>query len=129
MQQLRGIDDPDHDNDSISGQDRVERRKTVYNLEKSMQRREQVTDLETAFERRNAKGSKNGKHKKTMQDETIRAFEKRKQTIVANRRKTIIQNLDANTDSVQLLDEPVTPNRNHNNHYMGHDNAMYISEI
>ena len=51
MQRLRGIDG-EYDGDSGSSGDRVERRRTIYNLEKSSKRPRTIGTLDVAFKKR-----------------------------------------------------------------------------
>lgn len=55
LQKLQGIDDPDYENDSGSGPDRIGRRKTIQNLERAAQRKRQIGTLDVAFKKRFAK--------------------------------------------------------------------------
>lgn len=149
MQQLRGIDDPDYDNDSSSGPDRIDRRKTIHKLERAAQRKRQIGTLDVAFKRRFFKLNQNGQdagtpiltRKITMKRETIKALENRRNTVLAEKRKGTMQTLGANTDSAQLLNG-AAPRRNHRNSTTmsvhdvfegraaaaGQDNVAFISE-
>lgn len=110
MQQLRGIDDPDYDNDSNSGPDRIDRRKTIHKLEKAAQRKRQIGTLDVAFKRRFFKMNTDGQNPSTpvltrritMRKETIKALENRRNTVLNERRKSQMQTLGANNDYGKL---------------------------
>ncbi|XP_055676574.1 chitin synthase chs-2 isoform X1 [Lutzomyia longipalpis] len=106
LQRLQGIDG-DYDNDSGSGPDRIARRRTVHNLEKARQPRRQIGTLDVAFKKRflkltadaeNNQGTPILTRRLTMRRETIRALEVRKNSIMAERRKSQMQTLGANNE-------------------------------
>lgn len=107
LQRLQGIDG-DYDNDSGSGPDRVARRRTIQNLEKARQPRRQIGTLDVAFKKRflklTAQHDENNAHtpiltrRMTMRAETIRALEVRKNSVMAERRKSQMQTLGANNE-------------------------------
>lgn len=108
LQRLSGIDG-DYDNDSGSGSDRIARRRTVFNLEKASKPRRQIGTLDVAFKKRFLKltsaEANNGAasaapmlpNRMTMRSETIRALEVRKNSVMAERNKSSMQTLGANT--------------------------------
>lgn len=103
LQRLQGIDG-DYDNDSGSGPDRIARRRTVHNLEKARQPRRQIGTLDVAFKKRFLKLTSDENNpstpilsrRLTMRRETIRALEVRKNSVMAERRKSQMQTLGAN---------------------------------
>lgn len=107
LQRLQGIDG-DYDNDSGSGPDRVARRRTIQNLEKARQPRRQIGTLDVAFKKRflkltaqndeNNAGTPILTRRMTMRAETIRALEVRKNSVMAERRKSQMQTLGANNE-------------------------------
>lgn len=107
LQRLQGIDG-DYDNDSGSGPDRVARRRTIQNLEKARQPRRQIGTLDVAFKKRflkltAARDENNANtpiltRRMTMRAETIRALEVRKNSVMAERRKSQMQTLGANNE-------------------------------
>lgn len=107
LQRLQGIDG-DYDNDSGSGPDRVARRRTIQNLEKARQPRRQIGTLDVAFKKRflklTAQNDENNANtpiltrRMTMRAETIRALEVRKNSVMAERRKSQMQTLGANNE-------------------------------
>lgn len=106
LQRLQGIDG-DYDNDSGSGPDRIARRKTIQNLEKARQPRRQIGTLDVAFKKRFLKLTANEENntatpiltrRMTMRAETIRALEVRKNSVMAERRKSQMQTLGANNE-------------------------------
>lgn len=120
LQRLSGIDG-DYDNESGSGSDRIARRRTVFNLEKASKKRRQIGTLDVAFKKRfmkltsatSAAGSEpngpNGGHsnaapmlpsRMVMRSETIRALEVRKNSIMAERHKSSMQTLGANSPAL-----------------------------
>lgn len=105
LQRLQGIDG-DYDNDSGSGPDRIARRRTVHNLEKARQPRRQIGTLDVAFKKRFLKLTADANNpstpiltrRLTMRRETIRALEVRKNSVMAERRKSQMQTLGANNE-------------------------------
>jgi chitin synthase len=105
LQRLQGIDG-DYDNDSGSGPDRIARRRTVHNLEKARQTRRQIGTLDVAFKKRFLKLTADANNpstpiltrRMTMRRETIRALEVRKNSVMAERRKSQMQTLGANNE-------------------------------
>lgn len=105
LQRLQGIDG-DYDNDSGSGPDRIARRRTVHNLEKASKPRRQIGTLDVAFKKRflkltaeeNAAGNPLLTRQFSMRRETIRALEHRKNSVMAEKRKSQMQTLGANND-------------------------------
>ncbi|XP_070509760.1 chitin synthase chs-2 isoform X6 [Chironomus tepperi] len=107
LQRLQGIDG-DYDNDSGSGPDRIARRKTIQNLEKARQPRRQIGTLDVAFKKRflkltaaneeNNVGTPILTRRLTMRAETIRALEVRKNSVMAEKRKSQMQTLGANNE-------------------------------
>ncbi|KAL7036519.1 hypothetical protein ACKWTF_008831 [Chironomus riparius] len=107
LQRLQGIDG-DYDNDSGSGPDRIARRKTIQNLEKARQPRRQIGTLDVAFKKRflkltaaneeNNVGTPILTRRMTMRAETIRALEVRKNSVMAEKRKSQMQTLGANNE-------------------------------
>lgn len=105
LQRLQGIDG-DYDNDSGSGPDRIARRRTIQNLEKARQPRRQIGTLDVAFKKRflkltadeNNSGTPILTRRMTMRRETIRALEVRKNSVMAERRKSQMQTLGANNE-------------------------------
>lgn len=107
LQRLSGIDG-DYDNDSGSGSDRIARRRTVFNLEKASKPRRQIGTLDVAFKKRflkltsteannTASAAPMLPNRMTMRRETIRALEVRKNSVMAERNKSSMQTLGANT--------------------------------
>ncbi|XP_037814356.1 chitin synthase chs-2 isoform X2 [Lucilia sericata] len=106
LQRLQGIDG-DYDNDSGSGPDRIARRKTIQNLEKARQPRRQIGTLDVAFKKRFMKLTAEAENnpstpiltrRLTMRAETIRALEVRKNSVMAERRKSAMQTLGAKNE-------------------------------
>ncbi|XP_037922524.1 chitin synthase chs-2 isoform X1 [Hermetia illucens] len=105
LQRLQGIDE-DYDNDSGSGPDRIARRKTIQNLEKARQPRRQIGTLDVAFKKRFLKLTADENNpatpiltrRLTMRRETIRALEVRKNSVMAERRKSQMKTLGANNE-------------------------------
>lgn len=105
LQRLQGIDG-DYDNDSGSGPDRIARRRTVHNLEKASKPRRQIGTLDVAFKKRflkltaeeNQTGNPLFTRQLSMRRETIRALEVRKNTVMAEKRKSQMQTLGANNE-------------------------------
>ncbi|XP_077301033.1 hyaluronan synthase-like protein kkv isoform X2 [Arctopsyche grandis] len=103
-QKLHGIDD-DYENDSGSGPDRVGRRQTVHNLEKARQKKRQIGTLDVAFKKRFFSSNANGgpgtpilNRKLTMRRETIKALETRRNSLMAEKRKSHMQTLGASNE-------------------------------
>lgn len=106
LQRLQGIDG-DYDNDSGSGPDRIARRRTVHNLEKASKPRRQIGTLDVAFKKRflklTAEENPQGANplftrQLSMRRETIRALEVRKNSVMAEKRKSQMQTLGANNE-------------------------------
>lgn len=105
LQRLQGIDG-DYDNDSGSGPDRIARRRTVHNLEKASKPRRQIGTLDVAFKKRflkltaeeNTQGNPLFTRQLSMRRETIRALEVRKNSVMAEKRKSQMQTLGANNE-------------------------------
>lgn len=105
LQRLQGIDGFEYD-DSGSGPDRIARRRTVHNLEKARQPRRQIGTLDVAFKKRFLKLTSDENNpatpilsrRLTMRRETIRALEVRKNSVMAERRKSQMQTLGANNE-------------------------------
>uniref|UniRef100_A0A336MER8 chitin synthase n=1 Tax=Culicoides sonorensis TaxID=179676 RepID=A0A336MER8_CULSO len=106
LQRLQGIDG-DYDNDSGSGPDRIARRRTVHNLEKASKPRRQIGTLDVAFKKRFLKltaeeNTQNGNplftRQLSMRRETIRALEVRKNSVMAEKRKSQMQTLGATNE-------------------------------
>ncbi|KAJ6636552.1 Chitin synthase chs-2 [Pseudolycoriella hygida] len=126
LQRLQGLDG-DYDNDSGSGPDRIARRRTVHNLEKASKPRRQIGTLDVAFKKRFLKLTADENNpstpiltrRMTMRRETIRALEVRKNSVMAERRKSNMQTLGANneygvTTANSLLNNNLgVPTRNH----------------
>ncbi|XP_055923356.1 chitin synthase chs-2 isoform X2 [Eupeodes corollae] len=106
LQRLQGIDGGDYDNDSGSGPDRIARRRTIQNLEKARQPRRQIGTLDVAFKKRFLKLTADENNpatpiltrRMTMRRETIRALEVRKNSVMAERRKSAMQTLGAKNE-------------------------------
>ncbi|XP_063242061.1 chitin synthase chs-2 isoform X2 [Bacillus rossius redtenbacheri] len=100
LQRLRGIDS-DKDNDI--GQERVDRRRTIQHLEKNRQKKRPIGTLDVAFKHRffnmMAKGEEPGTpvlgRKLTLRKETIKALEVRRNSVMAERRKSQMKTLGA----------------------------------
>jgi len=106
LQRLQGIDG-DYDNDSGSGPDRIARRRTVHNLEKASKPRRQIGTLDVAFKKRflkltaeeaNSHGNGLFTRQLSMRRETIRALEHRKNSVMAEKRKSQMQTLGAHNE-------------------------------
>nr|AGB51153.1 chitin synthase 1 variant B [Bactrocera dorsalis] len=123
LQRLQGIDG-DYDNDSGSGPDRIARRRTIQNLEKARQPRRQIGTLDVAFKKRFLKLTADENNpatpiltrRLTMRAETIRALEVRKNSVMAERRKSAMQTLGAKneygiTTTAALNNNGVIPNQ------------------
>ncbi|XP_067001404.2 chitin synthase chs-2 isoform X2 [Anabrus simplex] len=103
MQRLRGLDD-DYENDS--GADKVERRRTIHNLEKQKQKTRTIGTLDVAFKKRFFNMQSDGAgpgtpvlgRKLTLRKETIKALEVRRNSVMAERRKSQMKTLGANND-------------------------------
>ncbi|XP_034664927.1 chitin synthase chs-2 isoform X2 [Drosophila subobscura] len=118
LQRLQGIDG-DYDNDSGSGPDRIARRKTIQNLEKARQPRRQIGTLDVAFKKRFLKLTADAENnpatpiltrRLTMRAETIRALEVRKNSVMAERRKSAMQTLGAKNEYGITTGAPVNNN-------------------
>lgn len=102
LQRLRGIDG-DYDNDSGSSADRVGHRKTIHNLEKHRQKKRTIGTLDVAFKKRFFNMKEGGAapgtpvlgRKLTMRQETIKALETRRNSVMAERKKSHMQTLGA----------------------------------
>nr|QHN12653.3 chitin synthase A [Chilo partellus] len=104
LQKLNGLDD-DYDNDSGSGPHNVGRRKTIHNLEKARQKKRNIGTLDVAFKKRffnmNANegpGTPVLNRKMTLRRETLKALETRRNSVMAERRKSQMQTLGANNE-------------------------------
>ncbi|XP_034230764.1 chitin synthase chs-2 isoform X3 [Thrips palmi] len=104
LQRLRGIDgDYDNDNDSGSSADRVGHRRTIHNLEKHRQKKRTIGTLDVAFKKRFFNMKEGGAapgtpvlgRKLTMRQETIKALETRRNSVMAERKKSHMQTLGA----------------------------------
>lgn len=111
MQRLHGIDNDDYENDSGSGPDRVGRRRTIHNLARHAQKKRQIGTLDVAFKRRFLNFNANGQNPGTpilsrsnmaKRRETIKALENRRNTVLAERKKSQMQTLGANNDYGKL---------------------------
>ncbi|XP_052132260.1 chitin synthase chs-2-like [Frankliniella occidentalis] len=102
LQRLRGIDG-DYDNDSGSSADRVGHRRTIHNLEKQRQKKRTIGTLDVAFKKRFFNMKEGGAapgtpvlgRKLTMRQETIKALETRRNSVMAERKKSHMQTLGA----------------------------------
>nr|AOE23678.1 chitin synthase A [Phthorimaea operculella] len=116
LQKLNGLDD-DYDNDSGSGPQNVGRRKTIHNLEKAKQKKRNIGTLDVAFKKRFFNMNANGgpgtpvlNRKMTLRRETLKALETRRNSVMAERRKSQMQTLGANNEygvSGMLNNNPV----------------------
>nr|CAD7258371.1 unnamed protein product [Timema shepardi] len=85
LQRLRDIDG---DKDDNSGQDKVERRRTIQHLEKNRQKKRPIGTLDVAFKHRFFNMMAEGA-------ETIKALEVRRNSVMAERRKSQMKTLGA----------------------------------
>ncbi|KAJ2953678.1 hypothetical protein O0L34_g1295 [Tuta absoluta] len=116
LQKLNGLDD-DYDNDSGSGPQNVGRRKTIHNLEKAKQKKRNIGTLDVAFKKRffnmnanDGPGTPVLNRKMTLRRETLKALETRRNSVMAERRKSQMQTLGANNEygvSGMLNNNPV----------------------
>ncbi|GBP49018.1 Chitin synthase chs-2 [Eumeta japonica] len=104
LQKLNGLDD-DYDNDSGSGPANVGRRKTIHNLEKARQKKRNIGTLDVAFKKRffnmnanDGPGTPVLNRKMTLRRETLKALETRRNSVMAERRKSQMQTLGANNE-------------------------------
>ncbi|XP_050362352.1 chitin synthase chs-2 isoform X3 [Nymphalis io] len=101
LQKLNGLDD-EYDNDSGSGPQNVGRRKTIHNLEKARQKKRNIGTLDVAFKKRffnmNANDGPVLNRKMTLRRETLKALETRRNSVMAERRKSQMQTLGANNE-------------------------------
>ncbi|XP_041976394.1 chitin synthase chs-2 isoform X2 [Aricia agestis] len=104
LQKLNGLDD-DYDNDSGSGPQNVGRRKTIHNLEKARQKKRNIGTLDVAFKKRffnmnanDGPGTPVLNRKMTLRRETLKALETRRNSVMAERRKSQMQTLGANNE-------------------------------
>ncbi|XP_072936717.1 chitin synthase chs-2 isoform X2 [Epargyreus clarus] len=104
LQKLNGLDD-DYDNDSGSGPHNVGRRKTIHNLEKARQKKRNIGTLDVAFKKRffsmnanDGPGTPVLNRKITLRRETLKALETRRNSVMAERRKSQMQTLGANNE-------------------------------
>ncbi|PZC82421.1 hypothetical protein B5X24_HaOG210462 [Helicoverpa armigera] len=104
LQKLNGLDD-DYDNDSGSGPHNVGRRKTIHNLEKARQKKRNIGTLDVAFKKRffnmnanDGPGTPVLNRKMTLRRETLKALETRRNSVMAERRKSQMQTLGANNE-------------------------------
>ncbi|XP_059060463.1 chitin synthase chs-2 isoform X1 [Achroia grisella] len=104
LQKLNGLDD-DYDNDSSSGPHNVGRRKTIHNLEKARQKKRNIGTLDVAFKKRffnmnanDGPGTPVLNRKMTLRRETLKALETRRNSVMAERRKSQMQTLGANNE-------------------------------
>ncbi|XP_026324913.1 chitin synthase chs-2 isoform X3 [Hyposmocoma kahamanoa] len=104
LQKLNGLDD-DYDNDSGSGPHNVGRRKTIHNLEKAKQKKRNIGTLDVAFKKRffnmnanDGPGTPVLNRKMTLRRETLKALETRRNSVMAERRKSQMQTLGANNE-------------------------------
>ncbi|XP_061384873.1 chitin synthase chs-2 isoform X2 [Danaus plexippus] len=118
LQKLNGLDD-DYDNDSGSGPQNVGRRKTIHNLEKARQKKRNIGTLDVAFKKRffnmnanDGPGTPVLNRKMTLRRETLKALEVRRNSVMAERRKSQMQTLGANNEygvTGILNNNPVPP--------------------
>lgn len=142
MQRLQGIDIDDYENDSGSGPDRVGRRRLIHNLARHAQKKRQIGTLDVAFKKRFLNFNANGQNPGTpilsrsnmaKRRETIKALENRRNTVLAERKKSQMQTLGANNDYGKLNGVQL---RNHRNSTIsvtdvfnqGHVNEAYIAD-
>ncbi|XP_046961040.1 chitin synthase chs-2 isoform X5 [Vanessa cardui] len=104
LQKLNGLDD-EYDNDSGSGPQNVGRRKTIHNLEKARQKKRNIGTLDVAFKKRffnmnanDGPGTPVLNRKMTLRRETLKALETRRNSVMAERRKSQMQTLGANNE-------------------------------
>ncbi|EEB10859.1 chitin synthase, putative [Pediculus humanus corporis] len=108
LQRIRGLDG-EYDNDSGSSSGNVGRRKTIHNLENNMKRKRTIGTLDVAFKERFFKMKEEngklfngtpilGRSMNHLKKETIKALEVRRNTVMAERRKSKMQTLGANGD-------------------------------
>nr|XP_034828802.1 chitin synthase chs-2 isoform X1 [Maniola hyperantus] len=104
LQKLNGLDD-EYENDSGSGPQNVGRRKTIHNLEKSRQKKRNIGTLDVAFKKRffnmnanDGPGTPVLNRKMTLRRETLKALETRRNSVMAERRKSQMQTLGANNE-------------------------------
>ncbi|XP_039764506.1 chitin synthase chs-2 [Pararge aegeria] len=104
LQKLNGLDD-DYENDSGSGPQNVGRRKTIHNLEKARQKKRNIGTLDVAFKKRffnmnanDGPGTPVLNRKMTLRRETLKALETRRNSVMAERRKSQMQTLGANNE-------------------------------
>lgn len=144
MQRLQGIDLDDYENDSGSGPDRVGRRRTIHNLARHAQKKRQIGTLDVAFKRRFLNFNANGQNPGTpilsrsnmaKRRETIKALENRRNTVLAERKKSQMQTLGASNDIYGKLNgaQPLRPHRTSTISVtdvfnQGHVNDAYIAD-
>ncbi|GLG95121.1 Chitin synthase 1 variant A [Gryllus bimaculatus] len=122
MQRLKDIDG---DDENYSGSDKVERRRTIHNLEKERKKTRTIGTLDVAFKKRFFQLGQEGEgpgtpvlgRRLTLRKETIKALEVRKNSVMAERRKSQMKTLGANneygmTGITTAINNPVN-NRNH----------------
>ncbi|KOB69511.1 Chitin synthase [Operophtera brumata] len=104
LQKLNGLDD-EYENDSGSGPHNVGRRKTIHNLEKARQKKRNIGTLDVAFKKRffnmnanDGPGTPVLNRKMTLRRETLKALETRRNSVMAERRKSQMQTLGANNE-------------------------------
>nr|CAD7200070.1 unnamed protein product [Timema douglasi] len=102
LQRLRDIDG---DKDDNSGQDKVERRRTIQHLEKNRQKKRPIGTLDVAFKHR--------------PNETIKALEVRRNSVMAERRKSQMKTLGATNGLPVVNNNMVPPPRNQRNSTAG----------
>lgn len=103
MQKLRGIDG---DDENSSGTDKIERRRTIHNLEKERKKTRTIGTLDVAFKKRffEQLGKEDGPgtpvlgRRMTLRKETMKALEVRRNSVMAERRKSQMKTLGANNE-------------------------------
>lgn len=142
LQRLQGLDD-DYENDSGSGPDRIERRKTIHHLAKHAAKKKQIGTLDVAFKKRFFKLNENGEGPGTpilskrgiLNQATMKALEVRRKTVMAERKESKMKTLGATNNFAQI--NGLQP-RNHRNSttvsvsdvfsQSGHVNNAYVAD-
>ena len=107
LQRLQGIDDGDYENEISNSQ--IGQRRTIHNLERAAQRKRNIGTLDVAFKRRffnmKATAINNAEtpiltRRLSMRQETIKALESRRNSVLAERQKSYMKTLGSNNEYV-----------------------------
>ncbi|CAB3373394.1 Hypothetical predicted protein [Cloeon dipterum] len=108
MQKLRGLDNDQDNDESLNDPDRISHRRTIHNLDKHSRKKQVIGTLDVAFKKRFfAISAENGKaeaagtpvlglnRKMINREEALKALEIRRNSVLAERRKSQMKTLGA----------------------------------